>query len=284
VADTVVETSDRRWTVPEQYFASLPWYDLPEIRDATDAFWRAIAAALQERGIADVPAALDRTLPYSMDFNSKCLFTQTCGYPLLTTSRSHFHVLGTPCYNAPGCAGPEHRAFIVARAASTLNSLEDLRGKTFAINELDSNSGMNLPRLLFAPLNHDGGFLGGRIITGSHAASAEAVEAGEADAASIDCVSFALFQRYRPAAIKDLRILAETAPTLAPPFVTSSRSELATIFTLREVLLEVMHDFRHVELREALLLDDVKLAGDDDYNTVLDYEREAKRLGYPVLV
>ena len=37
--------------------ASLPMYDLPELRAATDAWWRGLAQAFRREGIADLPAS-----------------------------------------------------------------------------------------------------------------------------------------------------------------------------------------------------------------------------------
>ena len=275
--------AQQAWSVPQQLFASLPWYDLPEIRDNNDALWDAIAAALRDQGLADVPEALDRTLPYGFDWNGRCLFTQTCGYPIFTTSRGHFRVLGIPVYSADGCDGHLHRSFIIVRKGSRFGSLEDLRDGVFAVNEPDSNSGMNLPRHLFAPLNREGRFFRARIVSGSHVASAELVRDGAADAAAIDCVTFALLQRHRPDAIAELSIIAHSAATPAPPFVTSSRTETATFEALRRALMAVMRDSRYAALRDELFLQDVSLVSEDAYAVVFELEREAQRLGYPIL-
>ena len=35
--------------------ASLPMYDLPEVRRATDAWWAGLAAGFTRAGVADVP-------------------------------------------------------------------------------------------------------------------------------------------------------------------------------------------------------------------------------------
>jgi len=45
-------------------------------------------------------------VPHGTDHRGGCFFTQTCGYPLVTTAREHFTVLGTPCYTVPGARGP----------------------------------------------------------------------------------------------------------------------------------------------------------------------------------
>ena len=273
----------KTWSVPQQLFASMPWYDLPEIRGATDAFWAALAAELVERGIDEIPKQLDREIPYGVDWNSKCLFTQTCGYPIFTTARTQFHVLAVPHYTAPGCDGFFHRSFIIVRASSSVHDIEALRGRTFAINEPDSNSGMNLPRRLFAPLHRDGRFFEERIVSGSHAKSLELVATGAADAAAVDCVTFALLQRYRPDAVAGVRVIAETPPSPAPPFATSARVDASLLRILREALASAVHDPNNGEICEQLLLRDVEIADESVYAMVLDYERESEALGYPAL-
>lgn len=283
MADVATAASKQTWAVPRLLFASLPWYDLPEIRESTDAFWEALASGLRKRGVDGVPSSLDRNVPYGFDWNGKCLFTQTCGYPLFTTSRAQFHVLAIPAYDAPGCQDTLHRAFIVVRASSKIETLEDLRGGTFAINEPDSNSGMNLARHLFAPLSRGGRFFSERIVSGSHIASVELIRTGAVNAAAVDCVTFALLQRYRPAATAELRVIAQTAMSPAPPFATSARGTAAVFTALRSVLLDIMRDPRYAGFRNALLLKDVELGGTDVYGIVLAYEREAESLGYPAL-
>jgi ABC-type phosphate/phosphonate transport system substrate-binding protein len=264
-------------------FASLPWYDFPEVQAANDALWHAIAAGLRARGLSDVPATLDRTLPYGVDWNRACLLTQTCGYPIFTTSRGHFSVVAAPCYGARGCEGPQHRSFIVVRRRSRFRTLDDLRGTIFAINEADSNSGMNLPRRLFAPFNRDGRFFERTIVSGSHAASAEFVVSVRADAAAIDCVTFALLQRHRAGVIEDLRIVAETPASPTPPLATSNRRSPAEVAALRSALQDVVHDAANADILDVLLLRDISIADQSSYQIVMTYEREAAALGYPVL-
>jgi len=264
-------------------YASFPWYDLPEIAPATDALWQDIRERLQARGLADLPPALDRTRPHGTDFDGDCLLTQTCGYPLFTTARGHFTVLGAPRYRSAGCTGSLHRSYIVVRDGTAVHELEDLRGARFAINESDSNSGMNLPRRLFAPFARDGRFLGSTVVTGIQAASAALVAGDGADAAAIDCVTFALLERYRPAAVFGLRAIAQTAATPTPPLVTSFRTSAAHVAVLRRVLSEFFEDDASAGIREALLLDGIDFCGEDAYGVIKEYECDAERVGYPVL-
>ncbi len=264
-------------------YASFPWYDLAEMHAATDELWKTLATFFARMGLEDVPTRLDRERPHGTDHAGTCLFTQTCGYPLFTTARGHFTVLGAPCYGVPGCNGWLHRSYVVVRDEAPVSALYHLRGMRFAINEPDSNSGMNLPRLLFAPLARGGRFFAETIVTGSHEASAAHVSDGRADAAALDCVTLALLRRYRPDAVARLRIVAETVLTPAPPLVTSCNTTARDVAALRLALREFMRDRRYAELRDALFLADINCCDEDTYDVVMDCEREAQRLGYPDL-
>jgi len=267
---------------PDRY-VSFPWYDLDEMHDATDALWRAVAKAMLARGIADVPPALDRSRPHGTDGGAACLFTQTCGYPLFTTAHRHFTVLGAPHYAVAGAVAGTHRSFIVVRAGDPAERLGDLRGRRFAINERDSNSGMNLPRRLFAPLARAGRFFTSTVVSGSHVASATAVACGDADAAAIDCITFALLARYRPQVVGELRVLGETFATATPPFVTSSHTDARLVPALRDAIDDVLAAPEHADVREATYLRRLGRCDAGAYDVVMSYEREAIALGYPVL-
>jgi hypothetical protein len=102
-----------RWT------ASLPMYNLPEMRAVNARFWGALRALLRNVGLRDVPASLRferQPVPYQI--GPEVLFSQTCGYPLETIYRGQAVRLGTPCYGVPGCDGPTHCGFFMVKIAS----------------------------------------------------------------------------------------------------------------------------------------------------------------------
>jgi ABC-type phosphate/phosphonate transport system substrate-binding protein len=253
------------------------------MRGEINVFWTGLRAAFLAAGLTGVPSTLDRTRPYGVDPDGACFFTQTCSYTLFAGARKQFAVLGAPAYAAAGCSGSYHRSWIVVRDVSYVRTLEDLRGKRFAINELDSNSGMNLPRHRFAPYASHGMFFGETLISGSHAASADLVSRDAADAAAIDCVTFALLERYRPGAVRRLRILAETAATPTPPFVTSIATKLADVRVMRAAIEAFVADPAYAHTRDALLLAGFGTGDESDYAIVTDLERDAQRRGYRTL-
>ena len=203
--------------------ALLPMYDLPEVRAANDTLWAAVASRLRKAGLRDVPDALSRQLGHHEGWRHPgLLFAQSCGYPAVHDFRAVLRIVAAPIHDAPGCSGATHCSFLLVAADSPAQGIADLRGLRFALNSWDSNTGMNLARLAFAPFARDGRFLGGIVETGGHAASLASLARGDSDAAAIDCVSYALLARHRPALADATRILARTAQSPTLPFVTAS--------------------------------------------------------------
>jgi ABC-type phosphate/phosphonate transport system substrate-binding protein len=269
---------------PMTRIALFPMYDFPEVRNATDALWQALAARLRAAGLDAVPDTLARALtPHESWRDPHLLLGQSCGYPATAAFRTHLRIIATPLYDASGCDGPMHCSFFIVPAASAAARLDDLRGTVFAFNSRDSNSGMNLPRLAIAPLAGGQNFFARVTETGSHAESLARVAAGEADAAAIDCVTHALLARCRPHLVGATRILARTASSPALPFVTAQSTDEATVATLRAALAEVMCDPALAASREALFLSGVVDADANAYAVVLGYEAAARRLGYEEL-
>jgi ABC-type phosphate/phosphonate transport system substrate-binding protein len=243
-------------------------YDLPQLRTANEAFLTAFSTLLREEDVDPGGTTI----------------TQICGYPLQTVYRGQFTLLGIPCYGVPGCDGPAHRAFIVVSSASTTIRVEDLRGRDFAVNSLDSNTGMNLPRHFLAKFAEGKRFFNRVIVTGSHRASMEAVVSGRADAAAIDCVTFGLYAEYEPTAIDGLCILAQTSASPSIPFVTSRKTGKTTVRALRRALRNFSDRADFAPLRHALRIKRIEPAREADYDVLLDYCAEAAALGYPRLI
>jgi ABC-type phosphate/phosphonate transport system substrate-binding protein len=247
--------------------APLPMYDFPELAGAHDRLWRRVSAHARRAGLAgEVP------------------LTQVCGYPLLTSLAGAYDVVAAPVYDVPFCAGSMHCGLIVVQANANFAGLEDLRGTTFALNAADSNTGMNLARRRFAPLARGGRFFGGTLVTGSHAASLDAVSRGEAGAASIDNVTFALLAERRPEAVRNVRVLAATAPSPTPPFVTPAHSSQPLRALLFGALTEALAELGRTRPDDGLHLPAVERASHETYAPLLRYEREAATLGYGELL
>jgi ABC-type phosphate/phosphonate transport system substrate-binding protein len=264
--------------------ASLPMYNIPEMRQAFRQFWAVLRQAALRRGLDHLPADLDISAPAVPDrIGGEVVFSQVCGFPLLTRLRGQAQILLTPIYDAPGCDGPTHTAFFIVRADARFQRLEDLRGCAIAVNSLLSNSGMNLPRRSIADIARGRPFFGSVLMTGSHTASIEKIASGEADVASIDCVTDAVFRRYRPAIMDGIRILASSVPSPALPFVTSSSTDERAAAILRECLASMPGNREGREACAGILIRGFAALGESDYRAILHHQDEAARLGYPEL-
>ncbi|MDI6729705.1 MAG: phosphate/phosphite/phosphonate ABC transporter substrate-binding protein [Thermodesulfovibrionales bacterium] len=80
---------------------------------------------------------------------------------------------------------PEYRAVIFTRINSSIKSLKDLKGKTFAFGDKYSTQGHIIPRKMLEDKGISLGDLKGHVFTGSHANTARAVLNGEYDAGGI---------------------------------------------------------------------------------------------------
>ena len=95
-----------------------------------------------------------------------------------------------------------------------------MRGARFAFNGPDSMSGMIALTRDLAVQGEGIDLFGERIETGGHRQSIRAVAAGRADVCAIDCRSWALAQRFEPAA-RELTPVGWTARRKGLPYITS---------------------------------------------------------------
>lgn len=264
--------------------AALPMYDFPELRSAHDALWRALAAALLANGVPDAPLQLQRAASYREIWRDpSLLFGQTCEYPMTRSLAGTLTLVATPRYSAPGCEGAFYRSAIVVRAQDPADSLAEFRGRCCVVNEIDSNSGMNLLRAAVAPLARGTRFFASVHLSGSHRQSVQMVAAGEADIAAIDCVTLAHLQRFHPALLAQVRTLCWTPRSPSLPFVTARSTDERTLRALRSALETVVAEESLRSTREQLLLVGLDLQPDPGLRRLRRLEHGAAALGYPTL-
>ena len=172
---------------------------------------------------------------------------------------------------------------LVARKDFKYEKPEDLKGTVFALNSRHSNSGMNLPRLLFARLAGGKPFFKSVVETGAHPVSIARVASGELDCASIDCMTYAFFKDHRPEVVASLRVLGETPESPAIPFITSSATPAEEAQRLQAALLRLAADPARRPVLDGLRLRTITMPDPAAYVALLDYERQAAELGYPEL-
>jgi ABC-type phosphate/phosphonate transport system substrate-binding protein len=261
--------------------AALPMYDFPELRADTDALWERLAKSLRAAGIDGVPAALSRDRDHIETWRDPdLLLAQACEYPLAAGLAGAMQLVATPVYTAEGCSGPLYRSAIVVWRYEPARTLADMRGRRCVVNELSSNSGMNLLRAAIAPLVGNGGFFETVTVSGSHRQSLEMIAGGEADVAAVDCVSWAYLQRIAPQLTDALRVLAWTDASPSLPLITAAGTDSLTVQALRLALAEAMNDPALGPARERLLLSGFDFSPDESFARVRELAARAAALRY----
>jgi ABC-type phosphate/phosphonate transport system substrate-binding protein len=237
----------------EPFVAALPMYDWPEQREQVDALWDLLRDEMQSKGInapehlarcnADLPAvpggirnrfgeviAPDPAMlaPDAFDLavlwqHPNLLFAQTCWGPLELWLNGRVRIVGQEDYaGIEGGDGELYTSAIIMREMQTHGSLASLlAGKRFAYNVADSMSGyLSVKR----DIELEGAHLGvvsELVKTDGHRNSVRAVADGRADAAAIDCKTWALAQKFEPKANR-LKVVWWTRQRLGLPFVTAN--------------------------------------------------------------
>ncbi len=254
----------------------------PAVAEAWHGLLLAVVEQLQALGWAgDFDTGSDTGELLAFWAAPDALLSQTCGYPLRTELGETVHVLAAPAFDLPGCDGVLHTSMVVVPTQGA-TTLEALRGKVAAVNQPHSNSGMNALRYTVAPLSRGGRFFGAVRYSGGHLASMEMLQRGEADVATIDCVTYGLAALHAPERVQGLRILQQTPALPGLPLIASQRLDAQQVATLQGILLDLPRacpaqcaTLRLVALQPARFA---------DYAAVLRLRDEALQYGYPVVV
>jgi len=207
----------------------------------------------------------------------------TCGYPLMSHLQDAVTPFCVPVFNVTGVAGKLYSSRIIVAADADIDSLADCRNRIAAINNIDSNSGMNVLRHAIAKLDPDTPFFASVINSGAHLHSITAVAEGRADVAAIDCVSFQLIEDQWPQLTARVRSIGDSVKTCGLPLVLPN-SNLASTNT-REILAALNQALNQVDpwIKQRLHLSHFESVSLDDYQGILEVESFAIDAGYSEL-
>ena len=210
-------------------------------------------------------------------------FGHTCGYPLMTRLQPGLQPFCVPVFDVPGCTGGLYSSRIIVPADSAVERVEDARGRIVAMNNADSNSGMNVLRFAVAGLQDNGRFFDRVLTTGGHLDSLRTVAEGRADIAAIDCISFQLIADWLPELASRIRVIAESVQSCGLPFVMprqdaspdAGRSLIAQLVAALDACAPAVTDCLHLRGFDSVTI--------DDYRSIVEIEQQAIDRGYPRL-
>lgn len=163
-----------------------------------------------------------------------------CSGPFVQARRD----FGAEILAVPRIAGTTtYRALIVVRQDSPARTLDDLRGKTFALTDPLSTSGMIFPAYLLRERGETTeSFFGKVLFTKSHDNSIAAVADGLVDGASVSGLVFAEVERERPETVRGLRVIVRSPAFGNPPLIVHPAADRVLRGRLQSVLLLLHRD------------------------------------------
>jgi len=264
--------------------ASLPMYDLAEVRGANDRFWRALSKNMRQNGLSGVPARLVHDQPvHQLWSDPEMLISQCCGYDVIERYKDRLRPVATPNFSALGCLGENYCSVVVVADDCRFCDVRDMAGAIAVINGPESHSGMSALRHLVARHSTKGRFFSGVKISGSHLDSLDMVRRKIADIAAIDSVTLTLLRRYRHNIMDGLKVLGTTYAAPAPPYVVRANLGEDDVMKIRQSLLETFKDPALAACREQLLLKGISLTQQEDYWVHEAFKDHALKHGFPSL-
>ena len=215
--------------------------------------------------------------------DSRLFIGHTCGYPLMHGLQDDLTPVCVPMFDVPGSEGKYYASQFIVGIDSDIESLTDCYHRVAAINDTDSNSGMNLLRHAIAPLSQGKSYFSTVRKTGSHIQSFFDVAERRVDIAAIDCVSYQLIVDSWPDIAARVRSIGFSEKTCGLPFVmpknllgTADKEDITT--GLNNAILKLAGEYRN-----RLHLQGFEQVDIDDYRGIVDLESSAQQLGYPLL-
>ncbi len=189
-----------------------------------------------------------------------------CGGPYVE-GRAHF---GLELLAAPVVHGEAvYYSNLIVPAGSPAKTLSDLRGKTFAFTDPQSNSGYLVPVADLAAMDENPeSFFNSHLFTFGHDRSIRAVAEGLVDGAAVDSLIWDFLAFTQPALTVRARIIARHGPFGTPPVVASPHLDAATSRRVREVLLTMHQNPRGRQILLAMRIDRFALIDDAAYDSI----------------
>ncbi len=207
-----------------------------------------------------------------------------CGLPYVQLRRAlepAVEPLAAPVLAGERYGGrPIYFSDVIVHRDSPFRCFGDLRGCTWAYNELLSQSGYGITRHHLLLLGEVHGYFAEVIETGWHHRSIETVGSGEADASAVDSQVLALMQRERPDLAKKLRVIDVLGPSPIQPVVAVRRLPESLKADLQAMLLQMADDPEAQTVLEQYLVQRFVPVTDEDYADILHMLELAEARGF----
>jgi phosphonate transport system substrate-binding protein len=150
-----------------------------------------------------------------------------------------------------------------------VDSLQGLRGRTFAFSDPLSNSGRLAPLYQLALIEETPeSFFSRRIFTYAHDSSIRAVAEGIVDAAAVDSLVYDYLRITEPKVVAGVKVIETWGPYGINPFVVNPNLDPQLKTDLRDIFLGMHEDPQGLELLQRLMVERFVVVDDAAYDSV----------------
>ena len=173
---------------------------------------------------------------------------------------------------------PYYQSYLIVNKKSSNKTLEDLRGKTFAFTDPDSNTGTLVPNYWLAMKEETPQlFFKETTYTYSHDNSIIAVAKSLVDGAAVDSHIWEYYHKTNPEYTANTRIIKKSIPFGSPPFVASSSLPLVLKNKIKDILLNMHLDPEGKQIQDSLFVDKFVPPQELWYRPITKLKQEVER-------
>ncbi len=170
--------------------------------------------------------------------------------------------------------GREYRSALIVGAGSGIESLEQLRGRSMAYTDPESNTGSLVPQYLLRKRGEEPNeFFSEIILTGSHDRSIKAVALGTVDAAAVDLLVLESLKESNPATAKGVQILHLSESFAPPPVAVPAGLDEELKKSLSKALLNLHKDPDGRQILSEIGVRKFVPARPEDYHPVVEMRK-----------
>lgn len=169
---------------------------------------------------------------------------------------------------------PVYYSYIIVPKESPVSSVEELRGKSFAFTDPQSNTGRLVPSYLLASMGEDvDRFFAKTTYTYAHDKSIMAVAEELVDGAAVDSLIWDYADRTDPSLTSRTKIIWKSQPCGIPPVVVRNDIDGELKERLRQIFLEMHLTGKGREILAKMMIDRFQIGKDSAYDSIRAMKR-----------
>ncbi|MDH5257192.1 MAG: PhnD/SsuA/transferrin family substrate-binding protein [Gammaproteobacteria bacterium] len=214
-------------------------------------------------------------LPFTREFNENDLIAM----PVMATSKGDAPDI--PGYdNVPG----KYFSYTIVHKDSPIKSWQDLKGKTYVYNDINSNSGYNMPRYKLLQLGAKSweDYFSKISVSGSHEESIRLVSQGIVDASSVDSLVLDYDRHIGNQDALNVRVIESLFPkgAGAPPVVLSKHANPELRQKIQNILINMHEDITGRMILDKALIKYFEKPDNANYDDIRHMDNAAKAANF----